>query len=469
MDRDVNRISLDSREQGASGLFVAIRGSQVDGHRFVDSAIENGASVILVEKLPEQLREKITYLRVDDSAEALGIAASNFYQNPSQNIRLIGVTGTNGKTTVATLLFRLFTELGYVCGLVSTVENRIGDRIVPATHTTPDAVRLNALLAEMSEAGCQYVFMEVSSHAAHQRRIAGLQFAGALFTNLTHDHLDYHGDFKSYRDAKKLFFDSLHSEAFALVNGDDRNGRFMLQNCDARHRVYSIKGPADYRSKVLENDFGGLLMNLDGTEVHSLLIGEFNAYNLLTAYGAAIELEQNQQEVLRVLSQLKPAEGRFDYLRSDRDGLVAIVDYAHTPDALEKVLATIRQIRRGDERVITVVGCGGDRDRAKRPLMAKVAAELSDQVILTSDNPRTEEPVSIIQEMEEGVPVSRRAQTLSIADRREAIRTACTIAQRSDIILVAGKGHEKYQEIDGVKHPFDDKAVLLETLQSLRR
>lgn len=463
-DRTIARVSLDSREEGPDGLFAALRGTKVDGHDFIGQAELNGATAVLCEHIPPSPRQGVTYLRVDDPAEALGAIASNFHGRPSGKLRLVGVTGTNGKTTVVTLLHRLFGALGYAAGLISTVRNRIGERAAPATHTTPDAVRLNALLAEMAEAGCEQVFMEVSSHAVDQRRIAGLEFAVGVFTNLTHDHLDYHGDFKSYRDAKKRFFDGLATDASAVVNADDRNGGVMLQNTAAAQRTYALRGPADYRARILENGFGGLVMDLDGVEFHALLIGEFNAYNLLAAYAAARELGAEREDVLRELSGLRAAEGRFEPLRGKASGITAILDYAHTPDALEKVLTTIRQVRAGSGRVITVVGCGGDRDKAKRPVMARVAAELSDRTVLTSDNPRSEDPEAILRDMQEGVPPAKRAAVLTVTDRREAIRAACQLAGRGDIVLVAGKGHEKYQEIGGRRLPFDDKAVLEETL-----
>jgi UDP-N-acetylmuramoyl-L-alanyl-D-glutamate--2,6-diaminopimelate ligase len=380
---------------------------------------------------------------------------------------LVGVTGTNGKTTIATLLFRLFTELGHHCGLLSTVQNQIGEKIVPATHTTPDAIHLNALLADMVDEGCEYVFMEVSSHAIHQQRIAGLKFAGGIFSNITHDHLDYHKTFDEYIKVKKAFFDGLPATAFALTNLDDKRGSVMLQNTKAKKTTYSLRTVADFKGKILENNLTGLIMIVNEKEVHFRLIGEFNAYNLLAVYGAALMLGKEKDAVLQALSGLSGAEGRFDYIMSAEQKIIGIVDYAHTPDALLNVLATIKNLRKGIEQVITVVGCGGDRDTAKRPVMAEVAAERSDRVILTSDNPRSEDPAEIIRQMEAGVPVHLKKRVLSIADRKEAIKTACSLANPEDIILIAGKGHEKYQDINGVKHPFDDKQVLREMLELL--
>ncbi len=469
MNRSISRITLDSRVKGSDGLFAALSGTRSDGHDFIPQAIANGATVILCERLPETLQDDLTYVRVEDSREALGLIAANFYDNPSAKLKLVGVTGTNGKTSVVTLLHRLFRSLGYQAGMLSTVENRIGDRVLPSTHTTPDSVSLQALLAEMVDQGCSHAFMEVSSHAADQRRIAGVDFDVAVFTNMSHDHLDYHGDMKNYITAKKLFFDGLSDKAHALVNIDDKRGPVMVQNTKAKVHTYGFRGVADFNGKLLESGFTGLQLQFDGLEMHSLLIGEFNAYNLLAVYGAAILLDQQVTETLREMSRLRSAEGRFDYLLSNKDRLVGIVDYAHTPDALEKVLSTIRSIRSADEKVITVVGCGGDRDRSKRPIMAKVACQMSDKVVLTSDNPRSEMPSAILDEMYTGVELPFQSRTLVQADRREAIRTACMLAGPGDIILVAGKGHEKYQEIEGVKYPFDDRAVLQETFQSLNR
>ncbi len=469
MSRKISRISIDSRLVGADGLFAAVPGTRSDGHEYISQAIADGAVVVLCERMPESLNDQVTYVRVEDSREALGHVAANFYDNPSTKLKLLGVTGTNGKTTVATLLHRLFRGLGYQAGLLSTVENRIGDRVLTATHTTPDAVSLQALLAEMVEQGCSHVFMEVSSHAIDQRRIAGLDFDVAVFTNLSHDHLDYHGTMDNYLNAKKRFFDNLPVTAHALVNTDDKRGAVMVQNTVAHIHTYGLRGSADFNGKILESGFTGLQLQFDGMEMHSLLIGEFNAYNLLAVYASAVLLGQEPAESLKELSRLRSAEGRFDHVLSSRDRLVGIVDYAHTPDALEKVLSTIRSIRGGNEKVITVVGCGGDRDRAKRPVMARVACQLSDKVVLTSDNPRSEKPEDILAEMLTGVSLPYQSRTLTQPDRREAIRTACMLAGPGDIVLVAGKGHEKYQEISGVRHAFDDRAVLLETFQTLGR
>ncbi|WP_143304945.1 UDP-N-acetylmuramoyl-L-alanyl-D-glutamate--2,6-diaminopimelate ligase [Chitinophaga vietnamensis] len=468
-DITVNALAIDSRAIGKDDAFIAVKGVHVDGHQYIDKAIAQGAAAIICETLPEQLQPNICYVQVNNSALASGIMAGNYYDNPSQHLQLVGVTGTNGKTTIATLLFRLFTQLGYHCGLLSTVQNQIGNNIIPATHTTPDPINLNALLAKMVADGCNYAFMEVSSHAIHQQRIAGLKFAGGIFSNITHDHLDYHKTFDEYIRVKKSFFDNLPATAFALTNLDDKRGNVMLQNTKARKATYSLRTLADFKGKILENNLTGLIMLVADTEVHFRLIGEFNAYNLLAVYGAAVLLGKDKSEVLQALSGIQGAEGRFDYIVSDKDQIIAIVDYAHTPDALKNVLATIKNLRKGNEQVITVVGCGGDRDTAKRPVMADVAAENSDRVILTSDNPRSEDPVAIIHEMEAGIPVHLKKRVLSITDRKEAIKTAVTLASKDDIILVAGKGHEKYQEIQGVKHPFDDKQVVLEMMKMMEK
>jgi len=468
-DITVNELRIDSRAVSSGDVFIAIRGVHTDGHAFISKAIEQGAAAIICETLPETLQEQVCYVLVADSTAACGVMADNFYKHPSRHLQLVGVTGTNGKTTIATLLFRLYTQLGYKCGLLSTVQNQIGDTVIPATHTTPDAISLNALLARMVEEGCQYAFMEVSSHAVHQQRIAGLKFAGGIFSNITHDHLDYHKTFDEYIRVKKSFFDGLPNTAFALTNIDDKRGNVMLQNTKARKAAYSLRSMADFKGKILENNLTGLIMQIGEQEVHFRLIGEFNAYNLLAVYGAAVLLGQDKHTVLQALSNLQGAEGRFDYILSAKEKVMGIIDYAHTPDALLNVLATIKNLRKGNEQVITVVGCGGDRDRAKRPVMAQVAAEHSDRVILTSDNPRSEEPEAIIHEMEAGVPVHQRKKVLSITDRKEAIKTAISLANPEDIILVAGKGHEKYQEIKGVKHPFDDKAVLEEMMKLMEK
>jgi UDP-N-acetylmuramoyl-L-alanyl-D-glutamate--2,6-diaminopimelate ligase len=464
---EVTGLSIDSRRVQAGNAFIATRGVHSDGHQFIENAIERGAVAVICEEMPEWNYPHITYVKVDNAAEACGIMAANFYGNPAEKLKLVGVTGTNGKTTVATLLFKLFRSLGHGCGLISTVANRIGEDVIPSTHTTPDAISLNALLAEMVAKGCGYAFMEVSSHAIHQQRIAGLVFTGGIFTNITHDHLDYHKTFEEYIRVKKSFFDHLPPAAFALLNADDKRGKVMGQNTPAKKAYYALKNAAEFRGTVLENGLTGLMMNIGGQEVHFLLIGEFNAYNLMAVYGAAILLGEEQKEILLHLSALTGAEGRFDYMISPTLQVVGIIDYAHTPDALLNVLATIKNLRQGHEQVITVIGCGGDRDKTKRPIMGEVAAQYSDRIIFTSDNPRGEDPAAIIREMEAGVPLSMKKKLLSIGDRREAIKTACTLAGQDDIVLVAGKGHEKYQEIAGVKHPFDDKAVLGEVFALL--
>lgn len=462
LDVEVTSVCFDSRKVEEGTLFVAIRGVQTDGHLYVDKAVALDVAVIVVEELPEVLSEAVTYVLVNDSSYALGIIASNFYANPSKDLKLIGVTGTNGKTTIATLLFNLFTRLGYHVGLLSTVENKIGDRIIPATHTTPDPVALNALLREMVEDGCDYCFMEVSSHAVVQQRIAGLRFGGGIFTNITHDHLDFHGTFDHYIKAKKKFFDDLDRYAFALTNVDDKNGNVMIQNTFAHRKTYGLHNMADFKAKVVESHFDGMLLQVDGNEVWVKLVGGFNAYNLLAVYGAAILLEQETMKVLTALSEISGAEGRFETIRSPK-GIFGIVDYAHTPDAVENVLETIRDLRVAGQHIITVLGCGGDRDKTKRPEMAKVALKYSDKLIITSDNPRTEDPLAIIKDMEAGIPSDKKKNTFSISDRREAIRAACHLASPGDIVLVAGKGHEKYQDVNGVKHHFDDKEELEKT------
>ncbi len=461
----VSNLCIDSRQVTAGAVFIAMRGLQSDGHRFIEQAIEKGAVAVICETMPDWFYPEVTYVKVEDSAEACGIIASNFYDNPSSKVKLTGVTGTNGKTTIVTLLFKLFRALGYSCGLVSTVQNQINDRIISATHTTPDAIHINTLLAEMAEAGCEYVFMEVSSHAIHQKRIAGLQFSGGIFSNITHDHLDYHKTFEEYIRVKKSFFDHLPSWAFALTNLDDKRGRVMLQNTEARKLTYGLRNMADYKGKIIENNLSGLVMRVNGEEVHFRLTGTFNAYNLLAVYGTASELGMDKEKSLEKLSALTGAEGRFDLLLSPHTHVMGIVDYAHTPDALLNILATINDLRKGEEQLITVIGCGGDRDKTKRPEMGRVAVQYSDKVIFTSDNPRTEDPDMIIKEMEAGVSSSKQNKILSITDRREAIKTACSLARPRDIVLVAGKGHEKYQEIKGVKKPFDDKVVLSEMLK----
>jgi UDP-N-acetylmuramoyl-L-alanyl-D-glutamate--2,6-diaminopimelate ligase len=464
---DIKDLQIDSRKVNVGSVFIAIKGSSADGHQFIDTAVNNGAKAIICATMPSKKREGVTYVQVENSAAAAGYMAHNYYGQPSEKMKLVGVTGTNGKTTVATLLYKLFTKLGYTCGLLSTVQNHIGDRILPATHTTPDAISLNALLKEMVDAGCSHVFMETSSHAVHQHRIAGLYFSGGLFTNITHDHLDYHKTFDEYIRVKKTFFDSLPSTSFAISNADDKRGTVMLQNTNAAKFYYSLKTLADFKGKILENGLTGLVMIINEQEVHFRLIGEFNAYNLLAVYGAAICLGEEKSEVLLHLSAMTGAEGRFDYYISNKERVIGIIDYAHTPDALVNVLLTIQKLRKGYEEVITVVGCGGDRDKAKRPVMAEAACEYSTKVIFTSDNPRSEDPLEILKDMETGLSSAAKRKYISIADRREAIKTAVSLAKTEDIILVAGKGHEKYQEIKGHKHPFDDKQVLLEMFELL--
>jgi UDP-N-acetylmuramoyl-L-alanyl-D-glutamate--2,6-diaminopimelate ligase len=461
---DIGQIRFDSRQVTPGDVFVAVRGATSDGHQFIPVALEKGARVIVCEEWSGV--SSATIIRVKDSAEILGQLASRYYGNPSEAFTLIGVTGTNGKTTTTTLLWQLFTALGYKCGLIGTVENRIGASVVPSTHTTPDAVRLHALFREMADAGCSHVFMEVSSHAVHQRRIAGAVFAGGVFTNLSHDHLDYHKTFAAYRDAKKKFFDDLPKSAFALTNVDDKNGMVMLQNTQARKCSYGLKKPADFKTKIIENSLTGLHLELNGIELFVRLIGEFNAYNLTAAYAVGALLSEgagqvSRDQLLTALSNLESAEGRFEYIvHPTKPGCIGIVDYAHTPDALEKVLETIAKLKKKTSRVITVTGAGGDRDKTKRPEMSGICARLSDQLILTSDNPRTEDPAAILRDMEAGLDAEGMKRTLIIQDREQAIRTAVKLAGPGDVILVAGKGHEKYQEINGVKHPFDDKKVL---------
>jgi UDP-N-acetylmuramoyl-L-alanyl-D-glutamate--2,6-diaminopimelate ligase len=463
----IKDIQTDSRKVSSGSLFVAIKGTAADGHKFIEKAVESGAVAIVAEEITGEKKPGVTYVQVENSAIAAAFIANNFFKRPSENLELVGVTGTNGKTTIATLLYKLFTSLGYKCGLISTVENMIAGRVIPATHTTPDAISLNRLLKEMQDEGCERVFMEVSSHAIHQHRVTGISFAGGIFSNITHDHLDYHQTFDEYIRVKKAFFDSLPSSAFALSNADDKRGSVMLQNTNAKKLFYSLRTLADFKGKILENNLTGLVMLIDETEVHFRLIGEFNAYNLLAVYGAAISMGEKKQEILTNLSVLTGAEGRFDYLVSAKEKVIGIVDYAHTPDALLNVLATIRKLRKGAEKVITVVGCGGDRDKTKRPVMAQVAVEHSDKVILTSDNPRSEEPEQILKDMEAGLNAAARRKFISITDRKEAIRTAISLAGKEDIVLIAGKGHEKYQEIKGVRIHFDDKEILKEIFQEL--
>src|SRR6266496_384373 len=466
---EIKDVQIDSRKIKPGSLFIAVKGVAVDGHQFIDNAIEQGAIAVVTEKKPPVPNEKIVYVEVENSAAAAGFIAHNFFDQPTEKLKLVGVTGTNGKTTIATLLYKLFTSLGYKCGLLSTVENRIGDKIVAATHTTPDAISLNVLLKQMADEKCTHVFMEVSSHAIHQHRITGLQFAGGLFSNITHDHLDYHKSFDEYIRVKKSFFDGLSSSSFAISNADDKRGMVMLQNTNAKKYYYSLRTVADFKGKVLDNGLTGLVMTVNEQEVHFRLIGEFNAYNLLAVYGTAICLGEDKQEVLRNLSVLTGAEGRFDYMVSAKDKVIAIVDYAHTPDALLNVLATVKKLKKGFEKIITVVGCGGDRDKTKRPVMAEAACEHSDKAIFTSDNPRSEEPEQIIKDMEQGLSAAAKRKYISIVDRREAIKTAIGLANKEDIVLIAGKGHEKYQEIKGVKNHFDDKEVVKEVFDMLGR
>lgn len=466
---EVNSLQIDSRNVKQGTCFIAIKGVTADGHAYISKAIEQGAVAVVCEQLPEVLTDDVAFIQVANSAEAAGFMASQFFGNVSEQMKVIGVTGTNGKTTIATLLYKLFSALGYRCGLVSTVDYHIADAIIPSTHTTPDVINLNSLLRQMYDAGCTYVFMECSSHAIHQHRITGIHFTGALFSNITHDHLDYHNTFDEYIRVKKSFFDGLASDAFAVSNRDDKRGEVMLQNTKAKKLYYGLKNVSDFKGKILENGLTGLQMMVNNEEVHFRLIGEFNAYNLLAVFGAAVSLGEDKQKVLQVLSGLTGAEGRFDYIISPKDLILGIVDYAHTPDALENVLATIKKLRRGHEQIITVVGCGGDRDKTKRPIMGEVACELSDRVIFTSDNPRSEDPLDILADMEYGLNSAARRKFISIADRKEAIKTAVSLAKHEDIILVAGKGHEKYQDIKGVKHDFDDKEVLQQLFELLER
>ena len=466
---DVADLLIDSRKVIPGSCFIALKGTKTDGQEFIESAVDKGASIIVCESLPTVVNENITYVIVDNAAEAAGYMSHNFYGEPSLKLKLVGVTGTNGKTTIATLLWKLFTALGYKSGLVSTVQNQIGDTVIAATHTTPDAVSINALLKQMVDEGCVFVFMECSSHAIHQGRITGLQFAGALFSNITHDHLDYHKTFDEYIRVKKSWFDKLPSTAFAISNADDKRGAVMLQNTIAKKYFYSLKTMADFKGKILDNSLEGLHMNINEKEVYFRLIGEFNAYNLLAVYGTAVCLGEDKDNVLQLLSSLDGAEGRFDYMISKKEKITGIVDYAHTPDALLNVLATIKKLRQGNEKIITVVGCGGDRDKTKRSVMAEVACEYSDKVIFTSDNPRSEDPLEILNDMQAGVNAVTKKKVISIADRKEAIKTAVSLANTEDIVLIAGKGHEKYQEIKGVKYDFDDKKILNEMFELLEK
>lgn len=458
-NQGISKIVFDSRKVEQNCLFVAVRGTQVDGHSFIQKAIDGGAAAIVCEEMPQNT-EGTVFIKVADAAAALGEMAANFYDNPTQNLKVVGITGTNGKTSTATLLYDLFTGLGYKCGLVSTVEYRVAGKILHSTHTTPDQIALQKLFSDMVTEGCTYAFMEVSSHALEQKRTAAIQFAGAVFSNITHDHLDYHKTFENYRDAKKKLFDDLPKTAFALTNHDDKNGKFLLQNTKAEKHSYALRKVADFKAKIIENSLLGLQLDMDGHEFHARMIGEFNAYNLLVVYATAVLLGADKLEILTILSNLRGAEGRFDPIYDAKRDIVAIVDYAHTPDALENVLETILHFRKDNQKIITITGAGGDRDPVKRHVMGKICATMSDTLILTSDNPRSEDPLSIIEQMKLDIAQKNMSKVLEIADRRQAIRTAVKLAQRGDIILLAGKGHEKYQEINGVKHPFDDKEEL---------
>jgi len=462
VETDITGVDIDSRKVGKGHLFVAIKGTQTDGHRFIPKAIDQGASAVLCEALPEERLQSVVYIRVSSTEEAVGHVATVFYGEPSKHLKLVGVTGTNGKTTIATLLYNMFRKFGHKCGLLSTVCNYIEDEAVPADHTTPDPIELNRLLAKMVEAGCEYAFMECSSHAISQKRIGGLQFVGGLFTNLTRDHLDYHKTFENYRDAKKAFFDGLSKDAFAIINADDKNGSVMVQNTKAVVKTYSIRQMADFRARIIECHFEGMYLEIDGREVGVQFIGKFNASNLLAVYGAAVMLGKNPDDILLIMSTLKSVAGRLEPIRSE-SGITAIVDYAHTPDALENVLNAIHEVLEGKQgKVITVCGAGGNRDKGKRPLMAQEAVKQSSRVIITSDNPRFEEPQDIINDMLAGLGQKQMKKVVSIVDRREAIRTACMMADKGDVILIAGKGHEDYQEIKGVKYHFDDREIVRE-------
>lgn len=467
-DIAIHKMDFDSRKISEKDVFVAIRGTISNGHDFIETAISNGAIAVVCDTLPETLRTGITYIQVKDTNKALAFMAASFYDNPSEKLKLVGITGTNGKTTIASLLFQLFQKAGFKVGLLSTVKIIVDDVEYKATHTTPDSLTINHYLNEMVDAGIEYCFMEVSSHGIHQKRTEALHFVGGIFTNLSHDHLDYHPTFAEYRDVKKSFFDNLPKTAFVLSNIDDKNGQVMLQNTVAKKLTYALKSYADYKAQILENQLSGLLLKINGQEVWVKLIGTFNAYNLLAIYGTAVQLGIENLEVLRLLSDLESVSGRFQFIVSNAN-ITAIVDYAHTPDALENVLKTINDIRTKNEQLITVVGCGGNRDKAKRPIMAGIATELSDKVVLTSDNPRNEDPEVIINEMEQGVAPQNFKKSLSITDRKQAIKTACQLAQPNDIILIAGKGHETYQEIQGIRHDFDDMKTVTELLNQLNK
>jgi len=457
----VLHLTYDSRQVGEGSLFFAIKGTLVDGHDYIDEVIQNGAAAIVCSTLPQQLNETVTYIQVVNTSEVMAKIATEFFDHPSQKLKLTAITGTNGKTTVATLLFKLFRSYGHKVGLLSTVQNQINDTIIQSTHTTPDSIRINELLELMVEQGCEYCFIEASSHAIDQDRISGLHFTGIIFNNITHDHLDYHHTFENYLKAKKKLFDTVNEDAFALTNKDDKNGLVMLQNTKATKYTYGISNMADFKAKIIESDFNGMQLNIDGEEAWFRLVGHFNAYNLLAVYGAAFLLGKSKHEIITHLSGLESVKGRFDYARSTM-GIIGIIDYAHTPDALQNVLSTINQIRTSNEQLITVVGCGGNRDASKRPIMADVATELSTKVILTSDNPRNENPEDILDEMQQGIKPVHYKKTLRITDRKEAIKTAVSMAKKGDIILIAGKGHEDYQEINGVKLHFDDKETISE-------
>ncbi len=467
-DITVSKIEFDSRKIELNDVFVAIRGTLSDGHDYIEKALSLGAIAVICEEFPSVIVNGVTYIKVKDSNEALAFLAANYYENPSENIRLVGVTGTNGKTTIASLLYQLFKKAGYKVGLLSTVKIMVDEQEFKATHTTPDSLTINKYLDLMVQEGCEFCFMEVSSHGVHQKRTEALRFEGGVFTNLSHDHLDYHNTFAEYRDVKKSFFDNLPKSAFAITNIDDKNGLVMLQNTKAKKLTYALKSYADYKAQILENQLSGLLLKINDNEVWVKLIGSFNAYNLLAIYGVAVELGIEKVEALRLLSELESVSGRFQFIVSDSK-ITAIVDYAHTPDALENVLKTIEDIRTKNEQLITVVGCGGDRDKTKRPIMANIASSMSDKAIFTSDNPRTENPETIIEEMEKGVEPQNFKKTVSILDRKQAIKTACQLANPNDIILIAGKGHETYQEINGVRHDFDDLQIVTELLQQLNK
>jgi UDP-N-acetylmuramyl-tripeptide synthetase len=466
MEVAVHKIEFDSRKIEVNDIFVAIRGSVSNGHNYIQKAVELGAVVIVCDTFPEKFEEGITYIQVLDTNKALAFMGANYFGNPSEKLKLVGITGTNGKTTIASLLYQLFKKAGFKVGLISTVKILVDDVEYKATHTTPDSITINHYLAEMIDLGVNYCFMEVSSHGIHQKRTEALHFVGGVFTNLSHDHLDYHPTFAEYRDVKKSFFDNLPKDAFVLTNSDDKNGAVMLQNTVANKRSYALKSYADYKAQIIENQLSGLLLKIGGNEVWVKLIGTFNAYNALAIYGTAIELGMDSLETLRLLSELESVSGRFQYIVSSTN-ITAIVDYAHTPDALENVLKTTNDIRTKNEQLITVVGCGGNRDKTKRPIMARIASELSDKVVLTSDNPRNENPDTIIKEMEEGVAAENYNKILAITDRKQAIKTACQLAQPNDIILIAGKGHETYQEINGVRQAFDDMKIVKEILEQL--